>query len=134
MRRSLSNLTIREGDHVGDFDHNMAQLITHERTHCSLSTEDFEYGWDKCAILAAHPRPRVDPLENADSISAIVFYLCLLVCRPGWDFSEGIAQQRTPVPGWLFQYSKGIISADAVLMEPKRIEPRIVHLRDRDVF
>jgi hypothetical protein len=133
LRRSLSEITIGEGTCVDDLWNGIAQTITHERSRCSLLTLDMVYRWDKCTVLAARHCQGTNLLDNADTVSAIVFFLWCLIARPELDFSTGRAEQRRQIPPWVVQFRTGVISAEAVMMEPPATEARVVHLRNRDV-
>lgn len=106
LRRSLSDLKVVPGMPVGDLSKGMAQTLTHERSHCVLWTVDLVYNWTKCAALAADPPEGANPLDNAETMSAIVFFLYYLVKKPEWDFSSGHAVRRERIPAWIMTFRK----------------------------
>jgi hypothetical protein len=97
-RRSLSEIIIMAGTPVGDLCNGLPQTLTQELSHCYLKTEDRVYNWDNYALLAAEHPPGVNPLDNADTIAALVFFLWCLFQAPEWDFSTGKAVHRR-IPG-----------------------------------
>lgn len=132
-RQTLDNINVTDGTYAGDLERGMPQLLTHERTHCFLYTRDLAYGWDRCVVPANWDGSGPDPLENADSVSAIIFFLWCLISKPEWDFSTGIARWRGPIPYWITLFRTGFIQEDPEDVQPTEMEPRIIHLRNRDV-
>lgn len=131
FRRSLSEVTIMAGTRIGNLFHGLAQILTHELSHCYLNTDDTEYNWDDCAFLAANPLPGVDPLDNADTVAGIVIFPWYLFHKPEWDSSTGKAVRRL-IPEWVLQFRQGIIR-EQVVTEPQQIERRVLRLRSREI-
>jgi hypothetical protein len=133
LRQRLSEISIEAGTYFGELWDGIAQTVTHEPSHCFLNTRDYVYRWHRCVLLAVRPLPGVDPSDNADTISAIIFFLYCLVQLPEWDFSDGTARLRSEIPEWLAQYKADIIASSSMKMEPEEVGPTAVHLRNQDV-
>ncbi len=132
LRRSLSELTVVAGTPIGSLSEGMAQTLTHEYSHCVLGTRDLCYNWDTCAHQAGISASGVDFLDNAETMSGIVFFLFCLVQFPQWDFSSGEAVQRL-IPAWVSDYWAGSTGKHNMISRSRDLEPRILRLRSREV-
>jgi hypothetical protein len=119
---------------VGDYKPDLAQTLVHEKAHCFLSARDRRYRWDVCVNHAQEHGDDSDLLENADSISGVVLFLWCLLYRPQWDFSTGYAKLRAGTPRWVKQLNQNKRPEDATMINTSQIEPKVMHLRNRDVI